>query len=336
LILNRAVFIRSAIFLCLHSNMDFHKLTYLVRKKAIELGFDACGFSPARQLDHEARLLEQWLAGNKHADMEWMSTNFDKRIDPRVLVPGAKSVVSVIAGYRFKENEEFDQINGTPKIAKYARGRDYHKVLKGKLKQLFAYTKEINGGLEGRFFVDSAPVMDKAWAQRSGLGWIGKNSNLLNRVSGSLFLIAEMIVDAEFVYDGPVTDHCGSCTQCIDACPTDAIYEPFKVDANRCISYLTIELKDSIPEAYHEDMGEWMFGCDICQDVCPWNRKSAYGQFSDLKPRTQVLKSDIDYWAEITPDEFNRVFEGSAVKRTKFEGFKRNVEIVKSNLIKKK
>lgn len=312
--------------------MDPLTATLKVRQKTLELGFDRCGFAKAEPLDQEAVKLEEWLKQNRHGTMDWMQNHFDKRIDPTKLVPGSKSVVSVIAGYRFEKNEQFDLQSNTPKIAKYARGRDYHKVFKAKLKELFRYTEEIIGSISGRVFVDSAPVMDKAWAQRAGLGWIGKNSNLLNKTHGSWFLIGEMIIDVPFVYDAPETEHCGTCTRCIDACPTDAIYEPYKVDAKRCISYLTIELKDNIPNEFREQMGEWMFGCDICQDVCPWNRKAEYGQFNDLRPRNRVLELDGRNWSEITEEEFDIVFEGSPVRRAKHEWFTKNASIVEKNL----
>lgn len=312
--------------------MDPLTATLKVRQKAYDLGFDGCGFAKAEPLDKEAFRLEEWLHKNNHGTMGWMENHFDKRIDPTLLVPGAKSVVSVIMGYRFSKNEIFDHTQNAPKIAKYARGRDYHKVFKNRLKKLFRFTKSEIGNIKGRLFVDSAPVMDKAWAERSGLGWIGKNSNLLNKTHGSWFLIGEMIIDVPFVYDAPVTDHCGSCTKCIDACPTNAIYEPYSVDAKRCISYLTIELKDQIPEKFHDQMGEWMFGCDICQDVCPWNRNAKQGHYEDLKPRDKVLHPDIRKWSEITPDEFDEIFEGSPVRRAKHKWFTRNARIVERNL----
>lgn len=311
--------------------MDTLTATLKVRNKARELGFDLCGFARADALDEEAFRLEEWLHQNRQGTMDWMQNNFDKRIDPTVLVPGAKSVVSVLASYRFKKNEEADNLQTGPKIAKYARGRDYHKVFKNRLKKLFNYTRNEIGDINGRFFVDSAPVMDKAWAKRAGLGWIGKNSNLLNKTHGSWFLIGEMILDVPFVYDTPETEHCGSCTRCIDACPTNAIYEPYRVDANRCISYLTIELKDKIPEEFREQMGQWMFGCDICQDVCPWNHKAEYGSYDDLKPREKVLTPQKN-WSELTEDEFDIIFEGSPVRRAKHEWFTKNAAIVEKNL----
>jgi len=313
--------------------MDTLAITYKVRKKARELGFNGCGFSRAGQLDKEARRLEQWLNEGRHGTMDWMENNFDKRIDPTLLVPGSKSVVSLLASYRFAENEEDDVINSGPKIAKYARGRDYHKTFKSRMKELFRYTKEQAGGLEGRIFVDSAPVMDKAWAQRSGLGWMGKNGNMLNKDLGSWFLIGEMIVDIPFVYDAPVSDHCGSCTRCIDACPTNAIYEPYKIDSERCISYLTIELKNKIRDDIKDQIGDWAFGCDICQDVCPWNRKAEYSSVEDFTPRDQVLRPPKGKnWSEITPEVFDKVFEGTPVRRAKHKWFTRNARIAEENI----
>ncbi len=312
--------------------MDTLTTTLKVRQKALELGFDRCGFARAEPLDKEAFRLEEWLNQNLHGTMGWMENYFDKRTDPTRLVPGAKSVVSVLAGYRFRENELYDQQQGVPKIAKYARGRDYHKVFKNRLKKLFFYTKELVGEVEGRFFVDSAPVMDKAWAKRAGLGWIGKNSNLLNKEFGSWFLIGEMIIDVPFVYDGPETDHCGSCTRCIDACPTDAIHEPYRVDSNRCISHLTIELKEAMSEEFDEKIGEWIFGCDICQDVCPWNRNARYGKIDDLRPRQQVLQPPVKSWSSIEEEKFHSIFEGSTVRRASYPLFRHNARIAEENL----
>tara|TARA_R100001143_G_C3361139_1_gene136027 strand:+ start:23323 stop:24270 length:948 start_codon:yes stop_codon:yes gene_type:complete len=311
--------------------MDLFDSTYKVRQKALELGFDACGFSKAGPLDEEAFRLEQWLNQNLNSSMGWMANHFDKRIDPTKLVPGAKSVVSVIMSYRYHENEIHDLNTEYPKIAKYARGRDYHKVFKGRLKQLFNFTKEIIGNVEGRIFVDSAPVMDKAWAQRSGLGWLGKNGNLLNKKSGSWFLIGEMIIDVPFHYDAPVTDHCGSCTACIDACPTHAIHEPYRIDSSRCISYLTIELKEKIPAHLQEQTSGWMFGCDICQDVCPWNRDAALGHIEDLKPRNHVLSPPVKKWSDLREDQFETIFNGSAVRRAGYEKFIDNAKIAENS-----
>lgn len=304
--------------------------TYKVREKALELGFEAVGFSRAVKLDQEARRLEDWLNKGHHGTMSWMENHFDKRIDPRELVPGAKTVVSVICNYYNREADERQQQDPeNPKIAKYALGEDYHFVLKDKLFKLFEFTSQLNGGLEGRVFVDSAPVMDKAWATRSGLGWLGKNTNVLRKGMGSWFFIGEMIVDATFIYDGPAADHCGSCTRCIDACPTDALYEPYKLDAAKCISYLTIELRDAIPEQFRENMENWMFGCDICQDVCPWNRKAPDTQIDRLKPSGELTGRSHAFWEELNLELYRELFRRSAVKRTKFEGLKRNISFLK-------
>ena len=311
--------------------MDSFQRTRLLRKKAFELGFDDVGFSVAGPLDEEAFRLEQWLRQGKHGEMSWMERNFDKRIDPRKLVPGAKTVVSVIAGYRFDANRTYDAVADRPKIAKYALGRDYHKVFRGRLKHLFAYAGEICEGLEGRFFSDSAPVMDKAWAVRSGLGWMGKNGNLIHRRLGSWFLIGEMIINQDCVADHPVTEHCGRCTDCLDACPTQAIPEPYVIDSRKCISYLTIEWKEKMPEEYHEALGPWMFGCDICQDVCPWNRASGNGQLHDLKPRERVTHP-AKPWSTLTEEEFHTVFEGSAVRRTSYRQFIEKAQITERNV----
>ncbi len=310
--------------------MDSRNLTEAVKNYALQLGFDACGFAKAELLDTEARRLEEWLTQQRNGSMSWMANNFDKRIDPTKLVPGAKSVVSVIGSYFHPQHDHKN--DNSPKIAKYALGRDYHKVFKKKLKELFNYTGSLVGNIEGRFFVDSAPVLDKAWAVRSGLGWMGKNSNILNKDIGSFFFIGEMILDVEFSYSVETTDHCGTCTRCIDACPTDAIYEPYRVDSNKCISYLTIELKEQIPEELQSYMGQWMYGCDICQDVCPWNTAPSITRMADLEPRKKLLNRDIDYWKEIDNPQYEALFEGSAIRRAKFEKFKMNTGIVHHNL----
>ncbi len=308
------------------------KTTEIIRNRAYELGFEACGFAKARQLDEHAVLLEEWLLGGKHGSMSWMEQHFDKRIDPRKLVPGAKTIVSVLCQYRSEKAEQEHKRVGVPKLSKYALGDDYHEVLKEKLFELFDFTREVIGSVEGRVFVDSAPVLDKAWAVESGLGWVGKNSNILNKTLGSWFFIGEMIIDAELNYDSKVTDHCGSCTRCMDACPTQAIYEPMKVDAQKCISYLTIELRDAIPKEYHQQIGEWMYGCDICQDVCPWNRKASYGKEKRLFPRDSLLNKDLTFWEELDLLHYQELFRKSAVKRTKFTGLTRNKTIVAQNL----
>ena len=256
--------------------------------------------------------------------MGYMENHFDKRLDPTLLVPGAKSVVSLLLNYFPQETQREDSY----KLSKYAYGRDYHFVIKDKLKQLLHFINEEIGEVGGRAFVDSAPVLDKAWAAKSGLGWIGKNSNLLSKKTGSFFFIAELIIDLELEYDTPVTDHCGSCTACIDACPTDAIYEPYKVDGSKCISYYTIELKDSIPESEKGKFEDWMFGCDICQDVCPWNRFSKPHNEPLFDPHPDLLKFDKKDWQEITRETFNEIFRKSAVKRTKYDGLKRNINFL--------
>ena len=312
------------------------KFTERIRSQALQLGFDACGFAQAQHLPDEARRLDEWLTQNKNGSMSWMENHFEKRVDPTLLVPGSKTVVSVLASYYHPSHDKQIGVKNEPLIAKYAHGRDYHKVLKKKLKKLFNFTEELLGGLEGRIFVDSAQVLDRVWAQRAGLGWIGKNSNLLNKNIGSFFFIGEMIIDAELSYDAPVTDHCGSCTNCIDACPTDAIYEPYRVDATKCISYLTIELKEEIDKQYQTNIENWIYGCDICQDVCPWNSKSVIAQFEDLHPREYVVDRDLDFWKNLTPKQYDETFEGSAIRRAKYDKFKSTVSIVSNNLQNKK
>ncbi len=310
------------------------KFTEQIRSHALQLGFDACGFAKAQHLPNEARRLDEWLTQNRNGTMDWMGNHFEKRVDPTLLVPGSKTIVSVLASYYHPKHKEQIGVQDRPLISKYAQGRDYHKVLKKKLKELFHFSEELLGGLEGRIFVDSAPVLDKVWAQRAGLGWIGKNSNLLNKDIGSFVFIGEMIIDAELSYDTPVTDHCGSCTQCLDACPTNAIYEPYRVDATKCISYLTIELKEEIDKQYQTDIKNWIYGCDICQDVCPWNSKSVTAQFQDLNPRDYVADRDLQFWENLTPQQYDNIFEGSAIRRAKYDKFTSNVSIVSENISK--
>lgn len=311
--------------------MNVQQQTECIRDFALELGFEACGFAKATRLEKEERHLEQWLRESRHGTMSWMANHFDKRVDPRKLVPGAKSVVSVFCSYHQPELAKKQLVSEHPKISKYALGEDYHQVLKEKLYALFEFTREQIGAVEGRVFVDSAPVLDKAWAVRSGLGWLGKNSNVLHKKYGSWFFIGEMIVDAEFAYDSPATDHCGSCTRCIEACPTDAIYEPYKVDGSKCISYFTIELREEIPKEFHEKLGSWLYGCDICQDVCPWNTKAKSGAESRLFAITERTERSIDFWEELNLQEYRELFRKSAVKRAKFEGLKRNIRTIAPN-----
>ncbi|MBC7391516.1 MAG: tRNA epoxyqueuosine(34) reductase QueG [Opitutaceae bacterium] len=296
----------------------------LIKEKARKLGFDFCGIAKADFLKEEAPRLETWLKKSMHGKMSWMENHFDKRLDPRLLVDDAKSVITMLLNY-YPENE----LNTEIKISKYAYGKDYHDVIKTKLKTLLAELKLEIGDFNGRAFVDSAPVMDKVWAKKGGLGWIGKNSNLLNREMGSFFFIAELIVDLELEYDGPLEDYCGTCTRCIEACPTDAITEPYVVDGSKCISYLTIELKENIPLEFKGKMENWVFGCDICQDVCPWNRFSKPNNIEEFKTSSDLQDLTNKDWTEITEEVFNKVFKGSAVKRTKHLGLQRNIRFIK-------
>ena len=301
--------------------------TQLIKQEAKRLGFDYCGISKATFLEEDAPRLEKWLNTGKHGKMNYMENYFDKRLDPRLLVPGAKSVISLLLNYYPSENQTDKD---APKISKYAYGKDYHFVIKEKLKEFIFTLRENIGDIDGRAFVDSAPVMDKAWAKKSGLGWVGKNSNLINKESGSFFFIAELIVDVELEYDGPIKDYCGTCTKCIDACPTDAISEPYVVDGSKCISYFTIELKENIPTEMKGKFDNWAFGCDICQDVCPWNSFSKSHQEPLLKANNELLGMKKEEWYDITEDVFNKVFKDSAVERTKFSGLKRNLEFLRS------
>ncbi|SDG48781.1 epoxyqueuosine reductase [Psychroflexus sediminis] len=291
------------------------------------MGFLSCGISKAEFLEEEAPRLEHWLKQNAHGEMQYMENHFDKRLDPTKLVEGSKSVISLLYNYFPAETQRED----TYKISKYAYGRDYHHVIKSKLKEMMHTLNAEIGEIGGRAFVDSAPVLEKAWAAKSGLGWVGKHSNLLSKQTGSFYFIAELILDIELETDTPVTDHCGTCTKCIDACPTDAIYEPYKVDGSKCISYFTIELKNEIPTGYEDKFEDWMFGCDICQDVCPWNRFSKAHNEPLFNPHPDLLSHDKKDWEEITKDVFNDIFRKSAVKRTKFEGLKRNINYIQSS-----
>lgn len=303
------------------------KNTNLIKQKAQELGFSYCGVAKAGFLEEEAPRLEAWLNQNRHGQMHYMASHFDKRLDPSLLVPGAKSVVTFIYNYYPAQ----DLATGSHyKIAKYAYGTDYHFVIKEKLRELMAFIHETIGETDGRAFVDSAPVMERQWAQKSGLGWLGKNSLLLNRNMGSFFFLAELIIDLELEPDVPLArDYCGSCTRCIDACPTEAIVQPGVVDGSRCISYFTIELKEAIPAEEKGKFENWIFGCDICQDVCPWNRFSKPHQEPEFRPHPDMAGMKKEDWEEITREVFNKVFKKSAVKRTKYEGFKRNISFIR-------
>ncbi len=304
---------------------NIHKHTQLIKAEAKRLGFLSCGISKAQFLEEEAPRLEKWLNKNMHGEMGYMENHFDKRLDPTKLVEGSKSVISLLLNYFPGEVQE----ENTFKVSKYAYGQDYHHVIKSKLKELQNFISEEIGEVNGRAFVDSAPVLDKAWAAKSGLGWIGKHSNLLTQQVGSFYFIAELIVDLELEYDHRVTDHCGTCTACIDSCPTQAIIEPYVVDGSKCISYLTIELKNEIPLEFKGKMDDWMFGCDVCQDVCPWNRFSQSHREPLFHPHPELLSMTKKDWEEITEDVFKKVFQKSAVKRTKFSGLKRNIEFLK-------
>ena len=295
---------------------------YIVQQ-AKDLQFSFVGFSKAEQLDEEARQLEAWLNQGNHGQMSYMANHFDKRIDPTKLVPGAQTVISLLFNYFTTQRQE-DLLS--PKISQYAFGEDYHHVIKKRLKELLNRTQEQFGSITGRCFVDSAPVMERQWAARSGLGWTGKNTLLIHPKAGSYFFLAEIICDLKIEPDHPIRDHCGTCTKCIEACPTDAIAENgYILDASKCISYLTIELKDAIPTEFKGKMDNWMFGCDICQHVCPWNRFSKQHQVSEFEPKDKLLTMQQAEWMEITKDVFDKLFQKSAVKRTKFEGLKRNI-----------
>ncbi len=300
----------------------------MIRAEARRLGFGFCGFSEACFLEDEAPRLEHWLKNNRHGEMGYMANHFDKRLDPRKLVPGARSVISLLYNY---QTEARPSDPDAPKISKYAYGQDYHHVIKKRLQHLMHFIGEEIGEVDGRVFVDSAPVLDKAWAKRSGLGWIGKHTNLINKEQGSWFFIAEIISDLELVQDGPVKDYCGDCTRCIDACPTDAITAPYQVDGSKCISYFTIELKEAIPEEMQGRFDNWAFGCDTCQDVCPWNRFSTPHSEPLFDPHPDLLKMSKSDWEDMTEEVFGALFRKSAVKRTKYAGLKRNLQFLQTS-----
>jgi epoxyqueuosine reductase len=299
--------------------------TRIIKSIAKELGFGFCGISKAEFLEDEAPRFEQWLQRGYAGSMNYLNENFDKRLDPRLLVEGAKSVISL--AYNYFPEKDLAQIS-KPKIAKYAYGEDYHFVVKDKLKLFLGHVREKIGEVNGRVFVDSAPVHERAWAQKSGLGWIGKNSLLLTRSAGSFFFLAELIIDLELEYDGPIKDYCGTCTACMDACPTDAIPAPYVVDGSKCISYFTIELKDEVPAEQKGKFKDWIFGCDICQDVCPWNRFSRSHHEKRFNPHPELEKMENQSWTDLTEEVFQKLFKKSAVKRTKFSGLKRNIRFI--------
>jgi len=297
----------------------------IIKSESKRLGFLSCGISKAGFLEEEAPRLENWLNNRMNGQMSYMENHFDKRLNPTLLVDNAKSVISLLLNYYPSELQNQDSY----KISKYAYGQDYHHVIKEKLKELLHFIQTEIGEVSGRAFVDSAPVLDKAWAAKSGLGWVGKNSNLITQKVGSFYFIAELIIDLELDYDTPTTDHCGSCTACLDACPTEAIVAPYVVDGSKCISYFTIELKDNLPQEMKGKFGDWMFGCDVCQDVCPWNRFSKPHNEPLFQTNSDILNFSKSDWEEITVDTFQKVFKNSAVKRTKYEGLLRNINFLK-------
>ncbi|MDP5027767.1 MAG: tRNA epoxyqueuosine(34) reductase QueG [Flavobacterium sp.] len=301
------------------------KYSQIIKAESKRLGFLSCGISKAGFLEEEAPRLENWLNNNMNGQMGYMENHFDKRLNPTLLVDDAKSVISLLLNYYPSELQN----DNSYKISKYAYGQDYHHVIKEKLKELLHFIQTEIGEVSGRAFVDSAPVLDKAWAAKSGLGWVGKNSNLITQKIGSFYFIAELIIDLELEYDSPTTDHCGSCTACLDACPTEAIVAPYVVDGSKCISYFTIELKDNLPQEMKGKFDDWMFGCDVCQDVCPWNRFSKPHNEPLFQANSDILNFSKSDWEEITTDTFQKVFKNSAVKRTKYDGLLRNINFLK-------
>lgn len=299
-----------------------------IKEIAFAQGFDHCGIAKAVPLDEDARRLELWLQQGMHGNMEYMARHFDLRTDPQKLVPGARSVITVLKNYYPSTQQSPD----TPSISKYAWGQDYHDVIRKQLKAFMEQIRTEIGQIEGRGFVDSAPVLERSWAMRSGLGWIGRNGNLITRNQGSFFFIATLIVDLELEPDAPFQrDYCGTCRRCIDACPTDAILPDKVVDGSRCISYFTIELKDAlIPESMKGKFNNWMFGCDVCQDVCPWNRFSQPHQEPQFEPIPAILDLSTNDWVEMTEETFQKIFSRSPLKRSKYSGIRRNLQFLRS------
>lgn len=308
--------------------MNGEQQTIWIKQEALRLGFDACGIARAMKLDDDARRLERWLQKGYQGSMQYMERHFDLRIDPTKLVPGARSVITLLLNYFPEQQQE----QAAPRIAKYAWGADYHFVIREKLNALLEGIRLHIGEVDGRGFVDSAPVLERSWAQRSGLGWVGKNGNLLNKQMGSFFFIATLITDLDLVPDPPfATDFCGTCTRCLDACPTQAIVAPGEVDGSRCISYLTIELKDAVIDAgFHDQMEGWMFGCDTCQDVCPWNRFSRPHQETYFTPIPEILHLSRREWEELSEEQFRKIFRNSPLKRSKWQGIQRNLKTIRS------
>lgn len=307
------------------------KYSLLIKNKAHKFGFAECGISKTEFLEEDAKTLEKWLKNDFHGEMKYMENHFDKRLDPRLLVEGSRSVISLM--YNYFPEEEIPSLDNF-KISKYAYGEDYHEVIKSILNEMVAELKEEIGDFHCRVFVDSAPILERAWAKKSGLGWIGKNAHLISKQKGSFFFLAEIICDLNLLYDDEVTDHCGSCTRCIDACPTNAIVSDKIVDGSKCISYATIELKNEIPDYFRDKMDDWIFGCDVCQDVCPWNRFSVPNVQPKFQPNHYLKNYRMEDWEELTQDLFSEIFRKSAVKRTKFSGIKRNIEFLGKKVLK--
>jgi epoxyqueuosine reductase len=306
--------------------MNIHQSTAFIKTTAHRLGFDHCGIAKAQVLDDDARRLEKWLNNGMQGSMQYMENHFDMRIDPSKLVPGAKSVITLLKNYY----PETEQRKDAPKISKYAYGKDYHEVIREKLKELLVLIRTEVGEINGRGFVDSAPVLERSWAERSGLGWVGKNGNLINKQSGSFFFIATLITDLQLEYDDAFAkDYCGTCTKCIDACPTEAILPDKVIDGSKCISYFTIELKDAlIPETMKGKFDNWMFGCDTCQDVCPWNRFSKPHDEIAFTPLPEILNFTNNQWEELSEESFKKIFKDSPIKRTKYSGIQRNLKFL--------
>ncbi len=306
--------------------MEQQRYTEKIRNEALRLGFDFVGFARAEHMDEEARRLEQWLNQGFQGEMTYLERHFDLRTDPRKLVEGAKTVITLLHNYH---NPDTPDDPDAPKIAQYAYGEDYHFVLKEKLKSLLAFINAEIGEVSGRAFVDSAPVLERDWARRSGTGWVGKNTLLINPKKGSYFFLAELIIDLPLVYDAPMKDYCGTCRRCIEACPTEAISpEGYVMDGSKCISYLTIELRGALPTEFQSQMDGWAFGCDICQQVCPWNRFATRHQEPRFEPHEQLLSLSQNDWIELTEAVFQQIFRHSAVKRTKYAGLKRNIDFL--------
>ncbi|MFC6267708.1 tRNA epoxyqueuosine(34) reductase QueG [Frigoriflavimonas asaccharolytica] len=307
--------------------MKLEKNALLIKQKAKKFGFQSCGISKADFLEEDALPLENWLKNNYHGEMQYMENYFDKRLDPRLLVEGAKSVISL--AYNYFPEQEISSLDNY-KISKYAYGKDYHEVIKDILKDMVRELQEEIGDFSFRIFVDSAPVLERSWARKSGIGWVGKNANLITKQSGSFYFLAEIICDFELETDFATSDHCGTCTKCIDACPTDAIVNDKIIDGSKCISYATIELKNEIPESFKNKMEDWMFGCDICQDVCPWNRFSKPHNQPKFNPNLSLQNFKKNDWQELSQDLFSEIFQKSPIKRAKFSGLKRNIEFLES------